>query len=182
MSSFPRARLTAVLSVVLASVASAQEAKSPPLARELAAALDAAKLTSVAAKDPAQPDRYVAALYFPGSQLLVVSARYSAPLILNAKLATKDYRDIYIDLNAASVAGSKIFVMDQTCDGLVAKPGDNAPDTWEEGTKTTVFDGDWKKAKISEADYTRAFATADDRYAKMLSMLAAQAKKAKAGS
>jgi len=44
------------------------------------------------------------------------------------------------------------------------------------------FDGDWKKAKISEADYNKAFADADDRYAKLLSMLLAQAKKSKAGS
>jgi hypothetical protein len=48
--------------VLLVPGASAQEAKSPALARELAAALDTAKLTSLAAKDPAQPDRYVAAL------------------------------------------------------------------------------------------------------------------------
>ena len=119
----------------------------------------------------------MAALYFQGGQLLVVSAKYSAPALLTAKLAKKDYRDIYIDLNAASVAGSKIFVMDQTCDGLVAKPGDNAPDTWEEGPKTTVFDGDWKKAKMSEDEYTKAFAGADERYARILTLLADQARK-----
>jgi hypothetical protein len=44
------------------------------------------------------------------------------------------------------------------------------------------FDGDWKKAKIPEADYTKAFASADDRYTKMLSMLVAQLKKPKSGS
>ena len=68
--------------------------------------------------------------------------------------------------------------MDQTCDGLVAKPGDNAADSWEQGTTNTVFDGDWKKAKISEDDYTKAFTGADDRYARILTLLAEQAKKA----
>ena len=54
---------------------------------------------------------------------------------------------------------------------------------WDEGTKSTAFDGEWKKAKMSEADYTKAYTDADERYAKMLSLLLAQAKqKAKPGS
>ncbi len=57
--------------------------------------------------------------------------------------------------------------MDQACDGLVAKPGDSqAPDTWEHGTTNTIFDGDCKKAKLSEADYGKAFASADEKYAR----------------
>jgi len=111
------------------AVARAQNGKSMAAAKQLTEVLDKLKLDAIAAPDPADPGTFVAALYFQGGQLLVVSAKYSAPALLTAKLAKKDYRDIYIDLNAASVAGSKIFVMDQTCDGLVAKPGDNAPDT-----------------------------------------------------
>jgi hypothetical protein len=160
------------------AVATAQDAgKSTAAAKQLTEVLDKLKLDAIAAPDPADAGTFVAALYFQGGQLLVVSAKYSAPALMTAKLAKKDYRDIYIDLNAASVAGSKIFVMDQTCDGLVAKPGDNAPDTWEEGPKTTVFDGDWKKAKISEEEYTKAFAGADERYARILTLLADQARK-----
>ena len=178
MSSLTRARLTAVLSVLLASGASAQEAKSPALARELAAALDAAKLTSVAAKDPAQPDRYVAALYFPGSQLLVVSARYSAPLLLNDKLAKKDYREIYIDLNSASIAESKVFVEDPGADGLKAKRAEGqAFDTSEAGGKRSAFDGDWKGQKLSEEEYLKAFSAADEQYGRMLTVLISALKK-----
>ena len=153
-------------------------AKSPAAAKELTAVLDRLKLDAIAAADPADAGTFVAALYFQGAQLLVVSAKYSAPSLLVAKLAKKDYRDVYIDLNAASIAGSKIFVMDQTCDGLVAKPGDSAADSWEQGTTNTVFDGDWKKAKISEDDYTKAFAGADDKYARILTLLTEQARKA----
>jgi len=175
-------RCLAVLSVSCALLlgpapATAQDSKSSAAAKQLTEALDRLKLDAIAAPDPTDASTFVAALYFQGGQLLVVSAKYSAPTLLTAKLAKKDYRDVYIDLNAASVAGSKIFVMDQTCDGLVARPGDNAPDTWEEGTMTTVFDGDWKKAKISEDEYTKAFAGADDRYARILTLLTEQARK-----
>jgi hypothetical protein len=160
-----------------ARVVAQDASKSTAAAKQLTEVLDRLKLEAIAAPDPTDAGTFVAALYFQGGQLLVVSAKYSAPALLIAKLAKKDYRDIYIDLNAASVAGSKIFVMDQTCDGLVAKPGDGAPDTWEEGPKTTVFDGDWKKAKMSEGEYTKAFAGADERYSRILTLLTEQARK-----
>ena len=179
MSSLSRARLTAVLSVLLVSGASAQGTKSPALARELAAALDAGKLTSLAAKDPAQPDRYVAVLYFPGRQLLVVSARYSAPLLLNDKLAAKDYREIYIDLNSASIAESKVFIEDPGADGLKPKRTEGQPpDASEAGGKRTAFDGDWKGQKVSEEEYLKAFSAADEQYARILTVLITAIKKA----
>lgn len=154
-----------------------QETKSAAAARELARLLDAAKLDAIAAPDPANPNAWVAALFFKDSQLLVVSAQYSAPSLLTDKLKTKAYRDIYIDLNSASVAGTKVFIMDSSADGLVLKPdGDNPADSWEEKDKTVAFDGEWKKAKLSEDEYTKTFTDADERYAKMLLLLAAQAK------
>jgi hypothetical protein len=153
-----------------------QQARSPAAAKELAAALDAAKLDAIAAADPSDPGTFVAALYFPGAQLLVVSAKYAAPPLLVEKMNSKNYRDVYIDLNSASVAGSKVFIIDQSCDGLVAKPDDEAADTFENGDSQLSFDGDWKKAKLSEEAYMKAFADADDRYAKILGLLASQAK------
>ena len=155
----------------------AQESKSAAAAKELVQALDASKLEAIAAPDPSDPGTFVAALYFPGSQILVVSAKYSAPPLLNAKLASKDFRDIYIDLNSASVAGTKVFVIDQGVDGLVAKPdGGQAADTYENSKTTLAFDGDYRKAKMSEDEYMKAFASADERYAKILALLTAQAK------
>ncbi len=103
-----------------------QETKSPSAAKQLTTALDAAKLDAIAAADPSEPGAFVAALYIQGSQLLVVSAKYAAPPLMLAKLKTKEYRDIYMDLSAASVAGSKLFIIDGDCNGLAAKPeGDN---------------------------------------------------------
>ena len=40
-----------------------------------------------------------------------------------------------------------------------------------------MFDGDWKKQKVSEQDYMKAFSTADERYAQILTALIAQLKK-----
>ena len=163
---------------VAAAPASAQESKSGPLAKQLAAALDAAKLDSVAAKDPNAADTFIAALYFPGAQLLVVSAKYTAPQLLDARLSKKEYRDTYIDLSSASVPESKVFVQDALADGLRAKHEDNTPfDIYEAAGKPMMFDGEWKKQKLSEQDYMKAFSAADDRYSTMLSALLEQLKK-----
>lgn len=169
--------LTFVLAGAGAVPGLAQEAKSREAAKQLGETLDRLKLDSIAAPDPTAKDVFVAALYFQGAQLLVVSAKYAAPTLLVAKLEKKDYRDIYIDLNAASIAGSKIFVMDQGADGLVAKPSDSAADSWEQGPKTIAFDGDWRKAKVSEDEYLKTFADADQNYTRILTLLTEQAKK-----
>lgn len=184
MSHRGRTAAVAFLTVTVCAAAAvrpavAQESKSAAAAKQLVQALDAAKLDAIAAADPADPGTFVAALYFAGSQILVVSAKYSAPPLLNTKIASKEFRDIYIDLNSASVAGTKIFVIDQGIDGLVAKPdGDQAADTYENGKTTVSFDGDWRKAKMSEDDYMKTFVSADERYAKILALLTAQAKHA----
>lgn len=178
----PALLLAALGSLVPATPARAQEPKSAAAAKELAQVLQRAKLDSIAALDPTEQGTFVAALFF-GSQLLVVSAKYAAPPLLLDKLTRRDYRDVYIDLNSAAVAGTKVFVMDQNADGLVARPvGAQPHDTWEQANKQTAFNGEWKKAKISEAEYMKVFAAADERYAKMLTLLSAQAKQGGAGS
>lgn len=158
------------------SVLAEQSARSASAAKELTTALDAAKLDSIAAVDPADPQSFVAALYLSGSQLLVVSARYAAPSLLLTKIKSKEYRDVYIDLSSASVAGSKVFIIDQNCDGLMSKPGEAAPDSWEADKLSVSFDGEWRKAKMSEEDYMKTYAQADERYAKIIALLTAQAK------
>ena len=168
----------AVVLLLLSSTAFAQESKSAPLAKQLVAALDAAKLDCVAAKDPSAPDVFVAALYFPGVQLLIVSGKYSVPQLLNERLAKKEYRDTYLDLNGAAMPASKIFLEDPGADGLKAKREEGqAFDTYETAGKPIVFDGDWKRQKVSEQDYMKAYTSADDRYSAMLTALLAQMKK-----
>jgi hypothetical protein len=153
------------------------ESKSAAAAKELAQLLESAKLDSVASKDPAEKDQYVAALYFTG-QLLVVSARYAAPTLLDQKISKKEYRDVYIDLNSAAIANSKVFIEDLNADGLRAKRDDDQPfDTVEHGATKIALDGEWRKQKLSEADYMKAFGEMDDRYSKMLAILLAEIKK-----
>jgi len=178
MKAVARASLTAVLGLALSTAAQAQEPKSAALAKQLAAALDSGKLDSIAAKDPSAPDVFVGALYFPGVQLLVVSAKYTVPALLTEKLGNKQYRDVYIDLNSASVPESKVFVEDLGADGLKLDRNENQPyDTYESAGKRTTFDGDYKKQKLSKEEYQKAFGTADERYSQMLEALLAQLKR-----
>ena len=170
--------LAVVLTLSSASTVFAQESKSAPLAKQLVAALEAAKLDSIAAQDPTSPDVFVAALYLAGSQLLVVSAKYSAPVYLTARLSNKEYRDTYIDLNSASVPASKVFIQDSLGDGLKPKIGDNQPfDIYEDGGRRTMFDGNWKNQKLSEQEYMKIFSAADERYTQILTALLAQIRK-----
>jgi hypothetical protein len=97
---------------------------------------------------------------------------------MNEKLAQKNYRDIYIDLNSASVPQSKVFISDLGCNGLKAKREDNEPyDTADVGGKNYSFDGDWKRAKISEDEYMKTFQSTEDQYVRMLQALLAELKK-----
>jgi hypothetical protein len=177
LAPFSAAALLSVAFVPAVASGQGDESKSSAAAKELCQALDAAKLDSIAAHDPADPSSFVAALYFPGSQLLVVTAKYSAPSLLETKIGAKEYRDVYIDLQSASVAGSKVFVQDQLANGLFFKPVDDAAaDVWESAARTLSFDGEWKKAKLSEEEYAKAFADADAKYAQMLTLLLKRAK------
>jgi hypothetical protein len=178
MTPVSRALLLGALALLLSSGAGAQEPKSAPLAKQLAMALDASQRESIAAKDPSGPDTYVGALYVPGLELLVVAGKYAAPLLLDERLKKKEYRDTYMDLNGAATAGTKVFVEDVGADGLSAKRDGSRIDSFEAAGKRTTFDGDWEKQKLTEEEYLKIYASADDRYAKMLTALLAQLKKA----
>ena len=170
--------LIAMLVVSLAGPALAQESKSAMLAKQLTAALDAGKLDCIAAKDPSAPDVFMAALYFSGAQLLVISGKYSVPQLLTERLGRKEYRDVYMDLNGAAAADTKVFIQDPGADGLRAKRDENQTfDIVEIAGKQTMFNSDWKAQKISEQDYMKVFGDADERYAKILTALLAQVKK-----
>jgi hypothetical protein len=170
----PAALLAAL---VLAGPLSAQESKSAALARQLASALEGAKLTSVAARDPATEDVFIGALYLPGLQLIAISARYAAPALLAPRLVKREYRDIYIELNSATERGSRVVVSDLGLNGLVARPeGDEPADSYDAAGRSIRFNRDWRGQGLSEEEYLKAFAEADERYARMLSALLAELK------
>ena len=167
--------LAAVL-VLAPAVATAQDSKSASSVTELVKMLETMKLDSYAVKG-ATPNEYVGALYFAGSQLLVVIAKFDTPWRADSLLEMKNYRDLYIELNSASVPQSKVFVSDLSANGLRSKKDGTVYDTADIGGKTFNFDGDWKKAKITADDYTKTYSTTDEQYTQMIQVLLAGLKK-----
>jgi hypothetical protein len=166
---------TGLCAGLLAGVSAEQQSKSAPLARQLAQLLDAAKIDSIGAPDPSTGG-FVAALYIPGTQLLVVGGKFATPEIGPYRLSKKEFRELYMDLMGGSVAGSKMFAQDVSADGLVFKPDGDAPaDSWERGTEQRTFAGA-KKAKLKDEEYTKAFSDADTEYSRLLSLLIDQCK------
>jgi len=161
-----------------AAVAIAQDSSSASVVRELTALLDKGKVDAIAAKEAAEKDRYVAALYYPGSQLLVIEGRYPVPVLLDDKLAKKEHREVYLDLTGASLPESRMFIVDLGANGLQAKREENQPyDSYETTAKRVQFDGNWKTQRMTEGEYMKTFAEADLAYAKMLTALLVQARK-----
>lgn len=168
--------LTAVTLVPSLAIAQ-QTSQSEKLATELAALLDTRKLESVAAAGPTEGE-YVGALYFPGSQLLVVGAKYSSPARMALLIGARQYRDAYIDLNSASDPASKLFVSDLGANGVHFDRTGNQPwDTIDVAGKSYAFDGEWGRAKISRDEYTKVYQATDERYSRMLEALIAELKK-----
>ena len=171
--------LPALLATAFAAVTTAQEPQSAGPAKELAQLLTSKKLDSMAARMPDNREEFVGALIFPG-QLMVVWARTTAPAVVNEKLIRKDYREVYMDLNSASVIETRHFVTDLGPDGLKAKPTSKQgpADSHDLGAKSMRFDGSWREDKMSEADYMKAHAEADAAYTKAIQALIDEVKKA----
>ena len=167
----------ALVASVAVTPIQAQDSKSAALAKELTSILQQRKLDSVAARHPAANDEFVAALFFPG-QLLVVTARTSAPAVLNEKLIRREFRDVYIDLNSASIPESRVMISDGGADGLRPRREPNQPfDTHDAAGKSVRFDGNWREDKMSEKDYMSIFSQADEEYIAALTALVNELKK-----
>ena len=151
-----RIRLTVLACLtLLASVPdSVQGVETPPgdVVKELTSAMTQQHLEAIAAADPSQPGRYIAALLIPGTQLLVVAAQYPNSVELEGLISRQAYRDVYSALHQPSTMTTRLFFLDAGCDGL--QVGDDTVDVvYEKGTSEIIFDGDWKKAKVSQSEY-----------------------------
>lgn len=168
----------AVCAVAATPVWAQQEPKSAAPVKELSQLLSSRKIESIAARMPDSREEFVGALTFPG-QLMVVWAKTSAPSVVNEKLLKKEYREVYIDLNSASIIDSRHFVTDLGPDGLRVRPENRQgpADTHDLGTKSMRFDGNWREDKMSEAEYMKAHAAADEAYAKAIQALIDEVKK-----
>ena len=105
-----------VAGLAQAGIASAQPATSNTAApvKELASLLagkgGGTGAQFVAAEDPKDNSRFVAAMLLPDLQLLLVSAAYKAPVLLRERVLTKKYQDAYQDLQAASQAEGRLVI------------------------------------------------------------------------
>ena len=172
--------------LLVAGLAQAGVARAQPATETTASAKELGTLLAsaggagprfIAAEDPSDPSRFVAAMLLPDLQLLLVSAAYRAPVLLRERVLTRKYQEAYQDLQAASVTDGKIVIEDLLANGLVARPAKGqGPDAATLSGKAFTFDGLWRKAKVSEADYTTAFEKAQKEYARVLGLLIAQAR------
>jgi hypothetical protein len=168
--------LTALIAVLViaAPYAAAQESTSTAAAAALTQLMEARKLEAIAARDPEQPGRYFAALYIPGSQLLVISSPYPVPALLDKRIAEGKYMDVYLDINGAPSHQGQFFVMDSQADGLrrVCEQDQPFDSTSRNGTAYLSFDGKWDAQQLTEEQYNARFVEDDARYAAILKVLA----------
>jgi hypothetical protein len=166
--------LFAIGAVLLATAGAAQS--SPDLAAELVRLMNAQKVTALSARDPADEERFIAAM-LAGPQLLVIRARYSAPALLRERILKSEHQQVYGDLHSAGDKQGRVFVIDSGADGLKLAR-DSSDVSWRDAETQTIFNLDWKGQKLKEADYRRRFEQDDKSYAEMLSSLIGAAKAA----
>jgi hypothetical protein len=163
--------------LALAAPVAAQQSESMTVAKELGALLDQKKLDSIAARLPGDENRFVAALYYPNTQLLVISAKYSVPVLLQEHIWGKRYRDVYTALHSGGTVEGKFFVYDNAANGLPPAGAEGQSDiVYENGVQRVMLNGDWKAQKLSKEEYQQRIDAADPRYAKLLAALVAELK------
>lgn len=174
-----RTLITAVFSMAaIAAAAAAPSGTSAGAGKELAAFLSAHNQSAIACRDA--DGGFVAALYYPGVQLLVVSGRPAGTDAVEAQLAAKNYQYVYAALQDRAAETGRLFVQDLGADGL-ADGGDSVDVAYQEG-RQILFDGNPRSHKMSDKEYREAFSQIDERYARMLTALLAEAKRAAGGS
>ena len=160
----------AVCAMAMVVSVPAQGSDSTHLATEVDSLLTARGLDAFAAADPQAPDRFVAALAFPKSQLLVVDAVYPAPALMQHQIAEAKYRDVYLALQQGGVADGRLFFLDLGYEGL--RGSADAVDVLYEGAmKQMLFDGQPEKHKLTKSAYDKAFARAEATYSRLLNVL-----------
>jgi hypothetical protein len=169
--------LFALLPIVfMTGMAAAQRpvGSSAAAVKELSSFLAAHNQTAIAAKDP-ESGAFVAALFYPGVQMLVVSGRPPAAAEVDAQLAAKDFQNVYAALQDGAAQSGRLFVQDLGADGLT-DGGESVDVVYEDG-RQTLFDGNPRSHKLSDKAYHEAFVSADTRYAHMLGLLLGEARR-----
>ena len=157
---------------VAVTLGAAEDSASGPSAAAVTKLLNQQKLDAIAAQDSEQPDRFVAALYYPGAQLLAVSAAHPNPEVARERIANRQYRHVYMDLQGPATRDGRLFVIDLGANGLQdRRDGDALDITYHSGANQVSFDGDWNAQGMSREQYDQRFKADDERYAHMLAAL-----------
>jgi hypothetical protein len=64
--------------------------------------------------------RFIAALYFTGFQLLVVTARHPSVDGVTHRIQMGQYREVYLNLQGTPTREGKLFIQDSGADGILA--------------------------------------------------------------
>ncbi|HVL67505.1 MAG TPA: hypothetical protein VM364_09605 [Vicinamibacterales bacterium] len=178
-----RTVLTAALAAMAlaASLAAApavrgdSEAKSPLLVKQLMSLLAARQMEAIATVDPADHGRIVAALAFPGIQLLVISSHHKNADYLQMQITKRQFREVYDALQHGTVQG-RLFFHDLGCDGF-AHDGEYIDLFYEGASQRTMFDGNWMAQSLTQAEYEALRKKAEEKYAAALTLLIDATKK-----
>jgi len=168
-------RMALVFLAVLtsASILGAQRFASGDAAHRLMTALDRLGLEAIAAVDPAEPGTFVAALKIQGGRLLVVQAQHPSVDGLLQRLAARQYRDVYLDLQGTPTQKGKFFVQDAGANGILTTlSGSVEVDVlYEDGQRQTLFNGDLIAQHVTAEQYAARLSAADERYTRLLTLL-----------
>jgi len=162
--------VTAALTQPRLLLAQNGNAGSAVTTRELVTAMTTQKVTAFAVEDPATPTRFVAALLFPETQLLIVAAASTSAEYIKAQIAQKQYAEVYSALNASAVPETKLFFQDMGCDGL-SRDGEQVDVMYDERDRQVLFDGQGKASGLSKTEYAAKFGSAETQYAAMVTLL-----------
>lgn len=162
-----------------AQVAPDTSAAAQELAKVLAASNEGPGPRFIAANDPADENRFVAAMLIPNVQLMIVSASYPVPVLLRERLLTGKYQDAYMDLSTATDRKTRVTIEDIQADGLAFKPSRDhrAGDLVVREGDSLRFDGNWRKKKMKEEEYTQEYEQARKDYVRLVGLLVEQAGK-----
>ena len=137
---------------------------------ELVTAMTTQKVTAFAVEDPTTPTRFVAALLFPETQLLIVGAASTSADYIKAQIAQKQYAEVYAALNASAVPETTLFFQDMGCDGL-SRDGEHVDVMYDESGRQVLFDGKGKASGLSKSEYAAKLGSAETQYVAMVTLL-----------
>jgi hypothetical protein len=146
---------------------------SGELARQLVSIMAALRIDTIAAPDPAEPGRIVAAMSFPDVQLLVASARHKSFDHLSTLIAKRQFQPVYEAIQQGEPV-SRLFFHDMGCDGFSS--GEHVDIFYEGRTEKTLLDGNLAAQGLAEAGYAEKLKAAEEKYVHALTLLLDAAK------